>query len=267
MMNRVLDFIEDHKYGIIVALIIHVILFIYLQVKTYEEVISYDPWSFKGKNIEAPDNLELTEENIQTVEEFELFDMMHPEDVTSHVRSADDSREESDRPNEYYTSYQGNAHENVRDFESQVIQQLQEGRKQKQGDSGAEKTDIKTGEGGDIKDPDPSSGEEGSKTTITGKTMVTWKLDNRKPHNNNDWHVRNPGYTCGDVNGTVAVSIKVGNSGDVTNAKYVPELSQNANYCMIRQAEKYAMMSRFNFDPNAQKSQEGIITYLFVFRK
>jgi hypothetical protein len=265
-MNKILDFIEDHKYGIIIALIVHVVVFVYLQVKTYDEAVFYEPWSFRGKNIEAPDNLELNEENIQTVEEFELFDMMHPEDITSQVGRADDAREESDKANEYYTSYQGNAYENVRDFESQVIQQLQEGRKQREGDTG-EKTDIKTGDEGGAQDTQTSSGDEGSKTKTVGKTMVTWKLDDRKPHNNNDWHVRNPGYTCGDVNGTVTVSIKVDNSGDVTHAKYVPELSQNANYCMIRQAEKYALMSRFNFDPNAQKNQEGTITYLFVFRK
>ena len=267
MMDKILDFIEDHKYGIIIALIVHVIVFVYLQIETYEEAVYYEPWSFRGKNIEAPDNLELDEENIQTVEEFELFDMMHPEDITSHVQSANDTREESDQPDAYYTSYSGNAEQNVRDFESQVIQQLQEGRKQQQSDDGTNKTDIKSGDEGEDKQATPASGNEGSKTKTTGKTMVTWKLEDRRPHNNNDWHVRNPGYTCGDVNGKVTVSIRVANNGDVTHAKYVPELSQNANYCMIRQAEKYALMSRFNYDPKAQKSQEGTITYLFVFRK
>jgi hypothetical protein len=265
-MNRILDFIEDHKYGIIITLIVHVILFIYLQVTTYEEAVYYEPWGFRGKNIQAPDNLELTEENIQTVEEFELFDMMHPENITSHVQSANDSREESSKANEFYTSYRGDAVQNVRDFESQVIQQLQEGRK-KQGDDGSSKTDIKTGDEGADSQTEQTQGDEGSKTKIVGKTMVTWSLDQRKPHNNNDWHVRNPGYTCGDVNGTVTVAIKVDNSGDVVQAKFLPEQSQNANYCMIRQAEKYALMSRFNYDPSAPRNQEGTITYLFVFRR
>lgn len=265
-MNKILDFIEDHKYGIITALIVHVIIFIYLQITTYDEAVYYEPWSFRGKNIEAPDNLELTEENIQTIEEFELFDMMHPEDITSQVQSANDTRDVSDNANEFHTSYRGDAVQNVRDFESQVIQQLQEGRKQ-QSDEGATQTDLKTGDEGADDQTTASPGDAGSKTKAPGKTMVTWSLEQRKPHNNNDWHVRNPGYTCGDVNGTVTVAIKVDNSGDVVQAKYVPEQSQNANYCMIRQAEKYALLSRFNYDPNAPRTQEGTITYLFVFRR
>lgn len=266
-MNRILDFIEDHKYGIIIALIAHVLIFVYLQIKTYDEAVPYEPWSFKGKNIEAPDDIKVDEENIQTIEEFELFDMTYPEDITSQVGRADDNRETSNNENDYYTSYSGNAEDNVRDYESQVIRQLQEGRKQQNGQSGGDETNTSDGEGGNTSESSASKGDEGSKTKVTGKTMVTWKLENRKPHNNNDWHVRNPGYTCGDVNGTVTVSIKVDNSGNVSSARYIPEQSNNANACMIKQAEKYALMSRFNFDPSAEKSQEGTITYLFVFRK
>jgi hypothetical protein len=266
-MNRILDFIEDHKYGIIITLIAHVFIFIYLQFKTYDELVSYEPWSFKGRNIEAPDNIEVNEKNIQTVEEFELFDMTHPEDITSQVGKADDDREVSENKNDYYTSYKGNAEDNVRNFESEVIQQLQDGRKQQSGGETENQTNTSDGEGGSSSESSATAGKEGSRTKTSGKTMVTWKLQNRKPHNNNDWHVRNPGYTCGDVNGTVTVSIKVDNSGQVNSARYIPEQSKNANACMIKQAEKYALMSRFNFDSNAQKNQEGSITYLFVFRK
>lgn len=97
--------------------------------------------------------------------------------------------------------------------------------------------------------------------------MVSYKLENRHPHNKNDWHIRNPGYTCNNSNGKVVIAIRVNNNGDVIQAKYVPELSNNANSCMIEQAERYAKMSRFAYSSSAPKAQDGYIYYTFVSRK
>lgn len=265
-MDKILDFIEKHKYGIIIALFVHVGLFIYFQISTYQEVVVYEPWDFRAKDTEAPDDIEVEEEQIETIEEFELFEMTQPEEISSHVKSTDDERETTSDPNDYYTSYQGDAYENVKDFESQVIKDLQKGRESSSPEDSKSNMDVEKGEGGESDEKSQSDEKQGSKKTVEGKTMVEWTLSGRYPHNKNDWHVRNPGYTCGEVNGTVTVEIRVDQSGNVTNAKYLPELSNNADHCMIRQAEQYALKSRFNYDPSAEKSQTGRITYLFVFR-
>lgn len=263
-MNRILDFIEEHKYGIIIALIVHVAIFIYFQIQTYQEVVVYEPWSFRGKNIESPDDISLTPDQIQTPEEADLFKQMDDEEISSFVKDEQDKRETSFDKDVNYTSYEGDAYSNVKDFESEVIQKLQEGREK---DDNEKTTELDDGESTDKQNNNPKESQEASEKAVAGKTMVSYSLSNRHPHNKNDWYVRNPGYTCGNVNGTVVVQIRVDQAGNVVNARYLESESNNADHCMIRQAEKYALMSRFNYDSSAEKSQEGKITYLFVYRK
>jgi len=95
--------------------------------------------------------------------------------------------------------------------------------------------------------------------------MVEWSLADRNPHQNRNWYVRNPGYTCGPgSNGTVTIDIKVNQNGDVSSVAYNPSRSSGANPCMIEQAEKYAKMSRFMYSADAPKIQSGTIIYRFV---
>jgi len=267
-MNNILDFVEKHKYGIIIALVIHVGLFIYFQVTTYKEIVTYEAWEFEGRNIEAPDDLELSPDEIEAInsDDFEIEN----EDVSSFVRNESDQREREFKEDQNYTSYQGDVYQNVKDFEKEVISNLQSGRQESDSPSNDQNRDNQNALSEEKNSENSSSqnaGDQASNKSVDGKTLVSYLLENRKPLNNNDWHIRNPGYTCGDVNGVVVVEIKVNANGNVTNAKYVSSASQNANACMIRQAEKYALLSRFNFDSSAPNQQEGRITYRFVYRR
>lgn len=95
-----------------------------------------------------------------------------------------------------------------------------------------------------------------------GKTMVSYSLTGRKPHNNNIYYVRNPGYTCEQGSyGEVVVNIKVDGMGNVTNAT-PKEAYSSLNPCLVEQAVKYAKLSKFDGSNNA--SQSGTITYQFV---
>jgi len=91
--------------------------------------------------------------------------------------------------------------------------------------------------------------------------MVDWDLAGRTPFENNDYWVRNPGYTCGPgEGGTVVVSIKVNSNGNVIDA------SPTGNYksldeCIVQRAIEYARKSRFNASSKAV--QEGTITYKY----
>lgn len=264
-MNKVLDFIENHKFGIIITMVIHVALFIYFQFETYKEPVKYDNWDFSGRNIEAPDDIEVTPDQIETPQESELF--QSNEKVTSFVKDANDTREESRDENIKYTSYEKDASESVQEYESRIKQELNMGRNESDKANSESNTDLEN----DKKQTDPEENEQSSTDASTNKaggyTMVEYSLSKRNPLNKNDWYIRNPGYTCGNVNGMVTVRIEVAQSGNVVDAKYIPERSSNADECMIRRAEEYALKSRFNYDGSASKYQEGTITYRFVYRE
>ena len=104
-----------------------------------------------------------------------------------------------------------------------------------------------------------------SDNKFAGQTMVSYDLNGRKAHNNNDWFVRNPGYTCNGSNGVVVVNVRVNSNGDVTSASYDERASNRANECMISQALKYAKKSRF-MSSSQSKHQTGYIKYTFVLK-
>lgn len=95
-----------------------------------------------------------------------------------------------------------------------------------------------------------------------GKTMVSFDLPNRKPHNNDMSNIKNPGYTCEQGSyGEVTIKIKVNSLGQVISATPASSYA-GLNSCLVEQALKYARLSRFNAaDVN---SQDGTITYVFM---
>src|SRR5690554_7857447 len=81
----------------------HVGLFIYFQVATYKEVILFEPWDFQSVMDEAPDDIEITPDQIQTPQEQQLFNPQ--EEVSSFVKNENDTREESQSKDIKFTSY------------------------------------------------------------------------------------------------------------------------------------------------------------------
>ena len=99
-------------------------------------------------------------------------------------------------------------------------------------------------------------------STKKGKTMVSFYLPNRNPHNNDVSNIKNPGYTCEQGSyGEVTIKIKVNSMGQVTSATPASSYS-NLNSCLVEQAIKYAKISRFN--ASDASSQDGTITYIFM---
>jgi hypothetical protein len=265
-MNKILDFIERHKFGILITLVIHVGVFVYFQVATYQEVVLFEPWNFQSVHDEAPDDIEISPDQIQTPEEQKLLNP--PEDVTSFVKNENDNREISQSNDIKYTSYSknGNPEQIENDFEQQLKNEIQRKRQEKEGKNSATSTDLDQQEKKEPKKTTASQGGEASKKAVGGATMVSYSLMDRHPLNHNDWYIRNPGYTCGNVNGVVKIIILVDEGGAVVGASLVEDQSQNATPCMKQRAKEYALMSRFNYSSKAPKKQEGIITYRFVYR-
>jgi hypothetical protein len=244
---------------------VHVAVFVYFQIATYEEPVKFETWDFQGRNVEAPDDIKLDPEQIQTPEEQALF---QPEEkVTSFVRNENDKRKRTFDKDINYTSSVGGVESIEDEFNRQARREIM-------GDQSKQQAQRESSSNDDIEASDPKKNNKnnqenqaaGSATAVSGKTMVSYELENRHPLNHNDWHVRNPGYTCGSANGIVRVLIEVAPSGDVVDAKVLTEQSQNASPCMLEKAEKYALKSRFNYDGKAARRQQGIITYRFVFQ-
>ena len=95
--------------------------------------------------------------------------------------------------------------------------------------------------------------------------MVEWELVGRTAYKDDNWYVRNPGYTCGYTsNGTVVVRIKVNRNGTVVDAQIRESSSPNATVCMKSKAIEYAKKSRFSFKSSGANLQTGYISYKFI---
>lgn len=245
--------LDKYKFGLLAAIGTYIFIFMYLQLQSYTQYVPYEPF-YDGSYIEIPEEeIELKPENI-------LLPSDQLQEVKNMARDANDKREKS-----FEEYYENASDEAVMDEYKKLEQEMYE-------EAGGEKTRAEIRQEMEQRrleaaknpkeDNGPSRQETGNKA-FAGNVMVDWSLANRNPHKNNNWYVRNPGYTCGyGSSGIVTVRIHVNSNGDVTSASYDASQSSGANSCMIQQAIKYAKLSRFNYAK--AKSQEGRITYTFI---
>lgn len=258
-MNNVFDLLDKYKFGLLAALCAYVAIFAYFQIGTFEQVKElYSPFH-DGARVEIPeDEIMLQPENIMLPANF------RPSDVKNAVRDANDKRERS--KTDYSASIPTKSGElNAENFANSLKENapgIAENKKiaeQKKARQEREKNDKAKGE------PNPTN-TSGSNKAAAGNVMVEWDLVNRNPLNNNDYNVRNPGYTCGEGSaGKIVMNVRVDGGGIVVSATYDPSRSSGQiNPCMIEKAKKYALLSRFNYSGSAPKSQDGWIAYTFV---
>ena len=275
-MEQFLDYIEKRRWGILVTFILHMALLLYLQIDTYSYSLPERRFDVMSEVIED-DYIELNPEQIILPEDMKMQESFTG-DIKNIAQSAHDIREKS-FDNFSRSSTDQKVEDRVRDLERQFFEEFASGRGgSESSESGTSKSSAGSGgasndKAGDTK-KSPKETEKNPNSTASsgaqfaGQTMVRYDLKNRSPHNNNDWFIRNPGYTCGSSsNGLVVVAIRVNQNGDVVSARYVAEMSNNANNCMIEQAEIYARKSRFAFKADAPKAQDGFIYYTFVSKK
>jgi len=264
-MENILDFIEKRKWGIIATFMLHLGGLLYLQVETYSTLLPGRNNDMMSEVIAEEDFIELNPDQI-------LSNEMNPSnDIRNITRDVNDSRDRSSTDyNSHYTDT--DIDQQVRDLEQQYFNEFQQSRDESGQNGQQSATPVTT--------PSPVKPNKQNVTQSTnsnsnnqysgGNVMVDYQVGSkeRKPHNNNLWYVRNPGYTCGGgSNGKVYVSIKVNQNGDVYQAKYIPEKSQNATQCMIDQALVYAYKSRFEYDKGTSTQENGWILYTFVSKK
>jgi hypothetical protein len=256
-MTRFFDFLDKHKFGILAAIVTYIALFMYFQVQTYERSYAISAWDDKATLIKDEEKeIEIKPENIEQSVEIKMNG-----EVKSISRDMNDKREKSMK--------NWDQNKISKEIEQKIKNEEQQYKKESGGDAKREQIlrDLEETKKNNKSSTTTKNNTQvsGGNTSYAGNVMVDWELESRDPHQNNNWHVRNPGYTCGDrVNGVVYIKIKVDQSGKVSNATYVESNSSNATGCMIQQAKKYALMSRFSYSGSASNSQEGKIIYTFV---
>ncbi|MFZ9027440.1 MAG: hypothetical protein ACO2Z9_00410 [Crocinitomicaceae bacterium] len=255
VVNDLLEILDKYKFGILAALASYIIIFMYLQMDSYTVYTPIEIFH-EGSHVEVPEeDIHLKPENIDMSGQFQSSD------VKNATRDMNDTRQRSNTDYSYNSAAEAEAAaKSVEDLEKQYReesggykerekyrQMIQENQTSQTEEKGPEK--VNNG---------------GANNAAGGEVMVDWQLNGRTPHENNEWHVRNPGYTCGFAQGKVAVLIKVDQSGRVISASVDNSRSTKATACMLEQALNYAKKSRFNYLGSAPKSQQGYIYYTFV---
>lgn len=254
-MNRFFFFLDKYKYGVLAVILTSIIAFMYLQLSYYTKTKEIDFWEPRLSIVEDPKELEIKPDDIEIGNQ--------DDNLKNVTRNVNDDRDRSNTDwSEDKTMNSRDIVKSVKELEKQffeesggkakrdkIIQEKQARQSQKMNDNVSSKNDPAARTGGD--------------KAYAGNVMVEWVLSGRNPHQNNNYYVRNPGYTCGEGSaGFVLVKIKVDQGGTVISANTVN--SSSANACMLEQARRYAMMSRFAYSRDAPVYQEGTIKYVFV---
>ena len=263
-MNNFLNLIDRYKFGILAVFMLYIGIFMYLQISSFEKYYFIERWFSEDMKKKNEVMLEIQPEDIELMDKFSSS-------VKNVVRDQQDTRQKSKddwteaKPSKMITQ------EVVRSSK-EIERSVKELEKQFFSETGGEEKRKKILEEKNNKLAQKNESKSNSKTTTTksggekvfgGNVMVDWNLTSRDPHQNDPYFVRNPGYTCGDkTSGIVTIKIKVDQSGRVVDAKYVA--GSSASTCMIEQARKYALMSRFNYSNTAPAQQDGTIRYTFV---
>ncbi len=254
-MNKVFNIIDKYKFGILAAFATYIGIFMYLQMKTYSQYFPVVPFSDVSEVVIEEKLIEVTPENI------EILKNQNAGKAKNIARDKNDTRKRSDE-NWTQNKSASQVEQSVKDYEKKLFQEAggdakRQSIKKEMDARNNQKTTTNSGS-----KEKSSSNQNGGNTAFSGNVMVDWSLSGRNPHQNNNWYVRNPGYTCGyGSSGRVSVKIKVNQNGDVIEA--IPTGSAGSNSCMIEQAVKYAKLSRFNYSGTAAKTQEGTIIYTF----
>lgn len=257
-MWKVIDFLEKHKFGILIAVATYIAMFMYFNADTYTRTYDEERWP---QQTDIEQEIEIKPEQIEQ-QAVNLNNNNGP--LKSFASDVNDQREKS--KDDYSRNKDARSSEQrIKDLEKQFYAESGGSQKReqirKEMDALKEQQKNAQSSKSDNKQTNTSGGDK----AYAGRTMVNWELKGRTPHQGNEWYVRNPGYTCGKgQSGIVYIKIKVDQNGNVLSATYVPSMSSNATACMIEQAKKYAQISRFAYSSSASSSQEGWISYEFV---
>ena len=233
--------IDRHKLGILAAFSVYILVFIFLEIITYQTYFPIQPFNDQTTISITTEELLITKENLQV-----------EQDSKNISKDQNDLREQS--INDWQENKSDEINQSIKDYEKSLHQ-----------DNVSKNDNIVKENEDDNNDLNPqvSNTNNNVKTAYGGNVMVSWSLTERTAYLNNNWYVRNPGYTCDqDSYGKITIQIKVDQNGSVIYASVLEK--GDASQCMINQAIKYAKLSRFNYSTTTTPNQIGTITYTFI---
>ncbi len=263
-MNKFINYIEEHKYGIFAAFLVNVGAFIYLQIPQIELEYEISPYLLEA-SIQIPDDPEQLELN----PDFEIIRQQQSgNSIKNATRDVNDTRPQSDkdyssRKSEHQGKSLKQVEQSVYDLERQFFEETggasRRSNIQKEAEQRKKELDAKAES---QQSSSNSSNSDGSPNAPKGDVLVQTDLKGRT-----NQYIPAPGYMCdrGAV-GKIAVKIKVDLSGRVVDAKVDPSRSNSTNSCMSSYALEFARKSKFNASATATDPQEGYIYYTYVYQ-
>ncbi len=263
-MNKLILFIEQHKYGVFAAFLVNVGIFIYLQIPQIQFEYEISPYLLEA-------SLQIPEEEITLNPDFEIIKAQQNQsfqEVKNATRDMHDTRPQSDK------DYSNNRSEHKNKSLSQVEKSVYDMEKQFFEEAGgdAKRAEIKKDAEKKIKDMSDAAEKKnnqnkasaaggGAPNAPKGDVLVQTDLKGRT-----NQYIPAPGYMCdrGAV-GKIAIKIRVDEGGKVVDARVDPSLSSSTNGCMISYALEFARKSKFNY-ASGVNAQEGYIYYTYVYQ-
>lgn len=233
--------IDRYKLGILAAFSVYIVVFIFLEIITYQTYFPIQPFNDQPTISITTDELLITKENLQVEQDLKNI-----------------SKDQNDLSEQSINNWQENKSD-------KIIQSIKDYEKSLHQDNVSKNDNIvkENEDGNNDLNPQVLNNNNNVKTVYGGNVMVSWFLTERTAYLNNNWYVRNPGYTCDqDSYGKITIQIKVDQNGSVIYASVLEK--GDASQCMINQAIKYAKLSRFNYSITATPNQIGTITYTFI---
>ena len=242
---------EHFFLALIAAFGVYILLFMYFHISSYKQYVLIPAFQEFSK---IEEEIKIAKENIEVPDQ-------NSGELKNLARNNEDKRIKSEKDCSENTSSEDPT-QTIKDFEKKLFEEAGGEKKREKIESEAERKKV-------------AKNEKSSKTDLinqhlkpnqyNGNVMVDFSLEGRTAYNNNNWYIRNPGYTCGYGSvGTVVILIKVNSAGKVVKITFDATKSTNVSICMQEQALKYASMSRFNALTNGGSDQSGYIRYQFV---
>jgi len=251
-VERLLDFIEKHKFALIGTVLFHFVIFLSTNFVTMKNPYHFDSGEEQLTEVEIEtDAIEIDEELLEMLNQ---QNQLNNEPVFNLAADANDSRERS------YENFSTQDIDQQVEAEAQALEQQfmnEWSERHAEGEDGFDQIDdLSDKRPDDFSKYDKGAVDNKGDKAFAGKVMVSFSLKDRDGH-----AIEIPGYTC-NGSGRVVIDIKVDKSGNVRSAEFNPSLSSGATSCMIEKAKRYASRARFSYGQSGETN--GTITYQFI---
>jgi TonB family protein len=236
--------------AIIVSLIAHIFILFITQMLTQDNRMA------KEEVIYEELEMEMLEEDIPLPEEIPQEELKRMGELKNLIANENSERSSEEKSYRGMTKAQINEQvmNDLKNMEAEEFAKLNEGRpdytvQSKQDGNTGKNTDKQKSEYDWYRD-------KANNKSYNGRVTASYNVKGRDALDNPV-----PTYRC-KTQGKVIVKITINNLGQVTEAK-IDEASSSLDECLRTESEKYALKWKFDYKADAQKKQDGTITFTF----